>query len=284
MLPLTRVTQAHTCLPSTAESVDELHALHIAFDNHTQNFRDWSSAGGPINPTWARETTSLRKQLHRAQCRAVARIFALEQESEPRCLGAFLLHRRQRAWAAQPCTGGGRDAEEYRRRQLEELATCNSTGKFERFEEGDVAFVCDFCDGHIVWEDLEAMPSIRTADEELAGKEDPVPPVPAASGAEHWQATGFAHSTREEKSVVFAPLAVGNHSAPPPGDWRAGLVCPFCEDEYVLSQGDGEMEHIRYGVEDRALSDLEGFKGHLEWWHTALPRPALPSRGSCAVM
>lgn len=269
-----------------AESIAELHALHAKFDHHAQNFRDWAAAGGPINPIWARDTATLRRLLHRAQCRAVARIFALEQESQPRCLGAFLLHRLHRAWANAPCGGGGAgDADEYRRRQREELAACNAAGKFERFGDADVAFVCDFCDGHLVWEDLEAMPSLRAADEALAGSANPVPPVPAGAGVEHWQATGFAASSRAEKSVVFAPLAVGNHLAPEPGEWRARVLCPFCDDQYVLSQGDDEMEATRYGDEDRALSDLGAFQGHLEWQHTALPRPAFASsRGSCAAM
>ena len=277
-----------------AESIAELHSLHARFDAHAQNFRDWSAAGGPVNPVWARETTSLRRLLHRAQCRAVARIFALEQESQPRCLGAYLLHRRQRAWANQPCNRGGGgsstgtgadDANEYRRRQREELATCNAAGKFERFGDSDVAFVCDFCDGYLVWPDLEAMPSLRAADEALAGSPDPVPPAPTGAGIEHWQATGFALSTRAEKSVVFAPVAVGNHLAPEPGEWRARVVCPFCDDEFVLSQGDDEMEATRYGGEERVYEDLAAFQGHLEWQHTALPRPSFPSsRGSCATM
>lgn len=285
-LALPRLASYHEKLIRTlAESLAELDALRTKFDLHVQNFRDWSAAGGPINPIWARETSTLRKLLHRAQCRAVARIFALEQESQPRCVGAYLLYRRQRVWANQPCGSAAGDAEEYKRRHLEELATCNSTGKFERFGDSDVAFVCDFCDGYLVWPDLEAMPSIRAADEALAGSANPIPPPPAGAGVEHWQATGFALSTREEKTVVFAPLAVGNHLAPEPGDWRARLVCPFCDDEYVPSQGDGPIEATRYTDEERVLGDLSAFQEHLEWYHTPLPKPTFPSsRGSCTAM
>ncbi|KAK3351554.1 hypothetical protein B0H65DRAFT_125177 [Neurospora tetraspora] len=51
-----------------------------------------------------------------------------------------------------------------RRLSLEDLVPCcNAVGRFERFGEHDVAFVCDFCDGFIVWPDLQRMPSTRTA-------------------------------------------------------------------------------------------------------------------------
>ncbi|SPO00709.1 uncharacterized protein DNG_03457 [Cephalotrichum gorgonifer] len=283
------------------ESIAELESLHARFNLHIQNLRNWAAAGGAVNPVWAAETAHLRRLLHRAQCRAAARIFALGRESEPRCLGAFLVYRKQRAWAGGG--GGGPDAAtgggggEYGRRQLEELVACNAVGKFERFGDQDVAFVCDFCDGYLVWEDLESMPSLRSVDDRALARADPASPggqqqqeppapPPAGEGVEHWQATGFALSTREEKSVVFAPLAIGNHVAPAPGQWRARVACPFCEDRYVLAQGDDEMEQIRYGHDENTFEDLAAFQGHLEWQHTALPRPALlPSaRESCTVM
>ncbi|EAA31653.3 hypothetical protein GE21DRAFT_7953 [Neurospora crassa] len=51
-----------------------------------------------------------------------------------------------------------------RRLSLEDLVPCcNAVGRFERFGEHDVAFVCDFCDGFIVWPDLQRMPSTRAA-------------------------------------------------------------------------------------------------------------------------
>jgi hypothetical protein len=258
--------------------------LRAKFETHIQSFRDWGNAGGPINPLWLNDTKLLRRELHRAQCKAVGRIFALEQESDPRCLGAFLVYRKQRAWANQPCN----QLEEYKRRQLEELMTCNSVGKFERFGEQDIAFVCDFCDGYMVWEDLESMPSIRTVDETVTASGTRTPPLPPTLGAEHWQATGFAVTTREEKSIVFAPLAVGNHLPPDAGEWESRIICPVCNDEYVLAQGDDEMEQIRY--DERSYANLAAFQAHMEWQHTSypvptIPLPALPSpKSNCRIM
>ncbi|PKS10736.1 hypothetical protein jhhlp_002493 [Lomentospora prolificans] len=252
------------------ESIKELEALLAKFEIHIQNFRDWASTGGPINPIWLNDTRVLRRELHRAQCKAVGRIFAVEQESEPRCLGAFFVYRKQRDWAHQPCN----HIDEYKRRQLEELVTCNTVGKFERFGEEDIAFVCEFCDGHIVWEDLETMPSIRTIDETITASHSPSPPLPPAAGAEHWQATGFSVTSREEKSIVFAPLAIANHLPPVSGDFESRIICPFCDNDYALAQGHDEMEQLRY--DELAYASLEDFREHLEWQHTALPVPALP--------
>lgn len=227
------------------------------------------------------DTKLLRRELHRTQCRAVGRIYAVEQESEPRCLGGFLVYRKQRDWTNQPCNR----IDEYRSRQLDELVTCNSVGKFERFGDVDVAFICEFCDGHIVWEDLENMPSIRTVDESVAASESPTPPPAPTPGTEHWQATGFSVTTREEKSIVFAPLAIGNHMPPANGHFESGIICPFCDGEYVLAQGDDEMEHLRY--DERAYPSLQAFQEHLEWQHTAMAVPtiALPTpKSSCRIM
>lgn len=56
-----------------------------------------------------------------------------------------------------------------RRLSLEDLVPCcNAVGRFERFGEHDVAFVCDFCDGFIVWPDLQRMPSTRAPLEQPA--------------------------------------------------------------------------------------------------------------------
>ncbi|CRK47017.1 hypothetical protein BN1723_001292 [Verticillium longisporum] len=299
----------HTAL---ADSLNELRTLKTNFQFHTTNFRDWARQGGPINPIWARDTLDLRRQLHRAQCRAARRIFATKQEaSSSRCLGAFLVYRKQRAWtlrdrkkaaeasrtAAGATTPGQEpqqpptprtptqphrhrrqgstlvpnddriadsaadDSFEDHRRHLEELAACNAVGNFERFGDRDIAFVCDFCDGHIVWEDLEGMPSLRTVDEELvaaAAVETPdvadAPPGPRIArpfpqetppGIVHWQATGFSVSTHTEKSVVFAPLAIANHVAPAQGDWVAQLRCPACDEppaDYTPPEGEEEDE------------------------------------------
>ncbi|KAK1780461.1 hypothetical protein QBC45DRAFT_391509 [Copromyces sp. CBS 386.78] len=57
-----------------------------------------------------------------------------------------------------------------RRLSLEDLVPCcNAVGRFERFGEHDVAFVCDFCDGFIVWPDLQRMPSTRAALDQTSG-------------------------------------------------------------------------------------------------------------------
>ncbi|OAA68748.1 hypothetical protein SPI_00943 [Niveomyces insectorum RCEF 264] len=81
------------------ESLDELRVLRTQFAGHAATFRDWLRTGGPINPLWVNETVRLRRQLHRAQCRAARRIFNAEHEdgSGARCLGAFLVYRRLRA-------------------------------------------------------------------------------------------------------------------------------------------------------------------------------------------
>lgn len=85
-----------------AESLDELRLLRTNLSLHTQTFKDWLRQGGPINPLWANETLDLRRELHRAQRRAAARIFASQQADIAaggpghRCLGAFEVYRRKR--------------------------------------------------------------------------------------------------------------------------------------------------------------------------------------------
>ncbi|KAK7700870.1 hypothetical protein SLS64_010721 [Diaporthe eres] len=83
------------------ESLDELGDLRTEFENHAQVFKDWLRQGGPIEPLWVNDTVRLRRELHRAQCRAAARIFASQQADiaegpGQRCLGAFEVYRRQR--------------------------------------------------------------------------------------------------------------------------------------------------------------------------------------------
>ncbi|RYP69361.1 hypothetical protein DL771_006171 [Monosporascus sp. 5C6A] len=176
-------------------SLDELRGLATLFGLHAQNFREWMRDGGPINPMWARETIRLRRELHRAQCRAARRIHDAEQETPSRCLGALQVYRVQRrpeAVGAAATTPQQRQLHHRnsgqnnnRPRHLEELRACNETGHFERFGEKDIdesdivetdiAFVCDFCDGYIVWEDLREMPSVRAGWQPPA--RDPLEPL-----------------------------------------------------------------------------------------------------------
>ncbi|KAK3326258.1 hypothetical protein B0H66DRAFT_153079 [Apodospora peruviana] len=274
----------------TAESIVELRALRAKFENHAQNFKDWARQGGPINPIWARDTTDLKRELHRAQCRAARRIFAAEQEGT-RCLGAFQVYRQQKRnelerqkrlkdreelppWQQQHERAASDEAarergevpsvDPVRRSSLEELVPCcNAVGKFERFTEHDVAFVCDFCDGFIVWPNLQTMPSART-------------PLPHGSTYPNWQARGVTHEAPpEEKSVVFAPLAIANHLAPEPGDWRSRVLCPYCDEYTYFDQGKDSEEDVKYAQDEKGFEDLEAFQAHLEWYHTAMAVPAV---------
>ncbi|KAK4241258.1 hypothetical protein C8A03DRAFT_30603 [Achaetomium macrosporum] len=314
----------------TPESLQELSSLLTKFEFHAQNFKDWARHGGPINPVWARETVQLRRDLHRAQCRAARRIFATVQDGD-RCLGAFQVYRQQKrneadrqrrqrdkeelppwqreqqqqqqqqrgsdgqvgvvedeedAVAASRQPGGEglssmgellasmsppRAGGSKRRGSLEELVPrCNAVGRFQRLEGGsqDAAFVCDFCDGYIVWPDLRSMPSERM----------PLPPT-AVSGYPHWQANGISAETGEEKTVVFAPLAIANHMPPEPGDWQAALMCPYCEEDTYLDEGEDSSE-LKYVQDEKGFPDLEAFRAHLEWYHTAMPVPPLSALAS----
>ncbi|KAK4127676.1 hypothetical protein N657DRAFT_564353 [Parathielavia appendiculata] len=295
----------------TPESLHTLQSLLTRFRFHTQNFKDWARQGGPINPAWARETAQLRRALHRAQCRAASRIFAAEQDGG-RCLGAFQVYRLLiRRHGNEPADKGGvlpwqqqqreengrrggteigmggaagqvsredllsspslglssspgQEERAGRRGSLEELVpSCNAVGRFRLMggdESHDAAFVCDYCEGYIVWPDLRSMPSER------------MPLAPTAT-------------------VVFAPLPIANHMPPEPGEWQAGLICPYCEEDTYLDEGEDSSE-LRYVQEDRGFPDLEAFREHLEWFHTAMPVPpisalasALPSAASnCRVM
>jgi hypothetical protein len=157
-------------------------------------------------------------------------------------------------------------------------------GKFERFGETDIAFVCDYCDGYIVWDDLDAMPSIRTSQEKTLLQ--PIQVAPPTS-APNWQATGFSASTREEKEVVFAPIAIANHVPPEAGAWQAPILCPYCEDENALNPGDDGIEEVGYSHDEGIFEDLMAFHEHLAWQHTAIALPNIPlpsSTGSCRVM
>lgn len=161
---------------------------------------------------------------------------------------------------------------------------CTKVGGFERFGDEDIAFVCDFCDGHLVWEDLESVPT-RTAPE--APNPPASQPSPPTTNPQ-WQATGTSLSGPRQKPVVFAPLAVASHMAPLHGDWQARLLCPFCE-EAAQQPRDEDDDEEAYRP-DHEFEDVAALQEHLEWQHTAaaalpvaLPA-ALPSTNSCRIM
>ncbi|KAF5001541.1 hypothetical protein FDECE_10920 [Fusarium decemcellulare] len=260
------------------ESIEELRALKAQFTSHIENIRDWSRRGGPINPIWVRETHDLQRKLHRAQCRAARRIFNSEKEASSRCLGAFLVYRKQREWAANRAVP---DEAEYVRRYREELRVCNTVGSFKRFGDRDIAFVCDYCDGHILWEDIENMPSIRTFQEAAAS---PILTLSPTTNNPHWQATAFTLSGHQEKQVVFAPVAIANHVAPQHRDWLAGLLCPYCEDDSTEPQEQYDEEDA--WRPDLGYEDMDAFKEHLDWQHTvtAPTSQAPPASDNCLVM
>ncbi|KAL1896572.1 hypothetical protein Sste5346_004606 [Sporothrix stenoceras] len=470
------------------ESLAELAALRGYFEDHTQLFRDWIRSGGAINALWVRDTVRLRRQLHRAQCRAARRIFNAEHEagdgsgSGARCLGAFLVYRRYReqeelrkrqargqtqgvsnsssqnrsqpqsipstpAWKQQQSQLRAREQrrfvgqERFRDRTgyndvygddtislemtpqtpiaapqgstasanptstrpllksamkapqqtpptstsvpipipistsnptpiptpsafnasfesaqttiplhpdeppspppkpptLEDLVPyCNAVGTFERFGDHDIAFICDYCDGHIVWEDIQRLPTTRippaaisssntplsssststsylpfTAPKTSASSQTtPLPtfrrpspqlsstpqstsslllsPPPDGEGGEddypRWQATTVAKTdASNQRTVVFAPLAIANHLAPMTGDWEARLWCPYC-DEYLYYDS-AEGDQTKYAQDEHGFPSLADFQLHLEWHHTALPIPALPAASNnCVVM
>ncbi|KAI1876540.1 hypothetical protein JX265_004066 [Neoarthrinium moseri] len=251
-----------------SDSLEDLRILCTRFELHAQNFKEWVRTGGPINPIWARETIELRRELHRAQCRAARRIFNSEQETSTRCLGAFQVFRVQRA------------PENPQQRSLEELMACNQTGKFERFGDRDIAFVCDFCDSYIVWEDLREMPSSRAA---TTG--DIPEPTSATSMTPsqdtNWQATGFKMSDGEEKAVVFAPVAIANHMPPEPGEWQARILCPLCEDYYTEEQGEDDMDRVKWNQDEGGYEGMAEFREHLEWTHAP---GVLATTSNCQIM
>ncbi|KAK2608415.1 hypothetical protein QQS21_003101 [Conoideocrella luteorostrata] len=257
------------------ETIQELRQLQSKFQAHIQLLKDWSRSAGPINPVWVRESHALQRELHRAQCRAAMRVFTSSQESSQRCLGAFLVRRTQRRIATQPIQGLGE--REYAKRQLEELGACTKIGSFDRFGEEDVAFICDYCDGHLIWDDLENIPTERTA---------PYKPSTHVNDP-HWQAKGTTSSGPVEKQIIFAPVAVANHIAPLHGDWQARLLCPFCEEAAHQPQDEDDEEET-YRPDDE-FEDVAALQEHFEWQHAASfpsapPAAGLPSSKTCVVM
>ena len=394
----------------TRQSLEELRSLRTKFECHAQYFKDWARQGGYINPIWVRETNRLRQELHRAQCHAAQRIFAAEKDGN-RCLGAFQVYRQQRRneeerrlrqkrhdlppWQQQQQIGvddrtettrqqqqqknGDRDGDirrlsKRRRLSLEDLVPiCNAIGKFGRFDRHDVAFVCDFCDGYIIWPDLQSMPSSRespnsdsTDDDATTIIETPIAATEETTSAyPRWQARGLRsknsnsssmsddeaetfesadgkktttrhrqaqkhddiiettaaatttprteipsdeeeanHTTTrtapiydaEEKTIVFAPVAIANHLPPDPGDWMARILCPYCDEYTYPDQGDDDEDDLRYAQDEKGFPDLESFQEHLEWYHSPLtvpvpvPSAILPTgiskavSSSCVVM
>lgn len=183
------------------------------------------------------------------------------------------------------------------------MPACNSVGRFERLGGCDAAFVCDFCDGFLVWPDLLRIPAVRT-------------PLPPGSTYPNWQATGLsygadtdpggrteAHEEREigpdgsvdggevgrEKQVVFPPLAIANHLPPQRNDWRARILCPYCDEYTYMDQGgEDSEEEVKYAQDEQGFPDVKRFQEHLEWYHTALPVPPIPSlrptTSNCRIM
>ncbi|OAA36569.1 hypothetical protein BBO_08151 [Beauveria brongniartii RCEF 3172] len=288
-------------LQSLVASLEELRALSAKFYMHIQNLRDWSRCGGPVDAVWVRDTKSLQRQLHRAQYRAAQRVFSTAKETPQRCLGAFILHRKQRAWVAARRAGGVSDYD-CQRRQTDEVGECLAVGGFERFGDLDIAFVCDFCDGHLLWDDMQRVPTTRTGVDALPETAVSVSSLPAAAASalptstplqdtygaalSEWQATAVTKSSQQPKQVVYPPIAIASHMAPIPGDWLARTMCPLCEDAAEPQDIDDEDE--LWQPENR-FDDLAALQEHLEWEHapSALPLTlpvSLPSTDKCNVM
>ncbi len=216
-------------LTCAVESLQELRTLRLKFETHAQNFRDWVRTGGPVNPIWARETGDLKRQLHRAQRRAARRIFAATHQESRRCLGAFQVYREQRRIEAErrqkdherdglpPWQQQSQQAEEdeaarqrgellgdpVRRSNLEALVpACNAVGRFERFGERDIVYICDYCDGHLVWEDLASMPAARM-------------PLAPGDTQPNWQAGGNSLVKRRGQDNRLRPAVQSQITWPP---------------------------------------------------------------------
>ncbi|KAI1332058.1 hypothetical protein F5Y16DRAFT_394759 [Xylariaceae sp. FL0255] len=186
-----------------AESLEELQDLCTRFEQHAQNFKNWARSGGPIESEWAYKTRWLRRELHRAQCRAVRRIRddLDATSSRPRCLGALLVWRSQQMPQSlhnppghtppPPPPPNG------------EIAACNATGVFQRLghRNHDIAFVCDFCDGFMVWENLRSIPSTR---QRAASTPQGMSENWAATGTAYPERSRQAHSRRHSRSMYHS--------------------------------------------------------------------------------
>ncbi|KAH9901963.1 hypothetical protein F4778DRAFT_771185 [Xylariomycetidae sp. FL2044] len=283
-----------------ADTLSDLRNLRTRFEQHSRTFKEWTRDGGPINPLWAVETLALKKELHRAQCRAARRIYSdTETETLSRCLGGLQVFRAQHQANRNNQGAGSRSNVDEEARKL--ALACNQTGHFERFGEHDIAFVCDFCDGFLVWEDLQTMPNSRRQQQQATarpttttmttsartGSALPItsatplspglhhpasPPTtnsttnPAPNPNPHmlWSAQAQSHVTQNPKVIVFAPLAIANHLPPEPGEWVAGIMCPYCEEYYYEEPGDDEVERVRYIQDERGFDGVERLREHLE--------------------
>lgn len=254
---------------------------------HINTLKEWNRTGGPVDAVWVRDTKSLQRQLHRAQCRAAQRVFSTTRESSQRCLGAFLVYRRQRAWpSSNGSTSASMTESEYHKRQTDEVQACNVIGGFERFGDGDIAFICDYCDGHLMWEDVERVPTTRAGWEAAESASTPIREAFTASST-NWQATTLGQSDQQEKQVIYPPVAVANHIAPMRGDWEARLMCPLCEEAARQPQDPDDEEDL-YRPENQ-FDNMAALQEHLEWDHAASVLPAalpesLPSTKNCVVM
>jgi hypothetical protein len=293
-------------LDTGGQTLGELRVLVVKFRTHEGLFGDWVRAGGPINPLWVRETRVLGRELGRAMRRGARRIWEgtrlATEDGAGRCLGGEVVWtavRREREevkgdrgleergmarWLDEgmgvtDAKGKGKGREGQRRGSLEAVVPeCNSVGRFERLGDEDVAFVCDYCDGSLMWTNLADVPTQRS----LAGS--------LVEGYPNWAATGRKVRVRdgeeEAKTVVFAPLAIGNHVPPKFGDWMSRLICPYCEAYTYIDAGDDGGGERKWVTEQGGFETMAAFQEHLQWSHTALPKPALPfsSEGKCAVM
>ncbi|KAH6611353.1 hypothetical protein Trco_001373 [Trichoderma cornu-damae] len=268
------------------ESMEELRTIRAKFQALTAKLKDWSRSGGPIDPTWVRETHSLQRELHRAQCRAAMRVFTSAREASQRCLGAFIVQRKQRAPARDAKAGIRPDERTLERYYAEELRACKAVGAFQRFGDQDIAFVCDFCDGHLVWEDLERMPTVRLATQ-AAPPGSSNAPASLLPNSSNWQASGVTNCGQHQKCIVFAPVAIANHVVPTHGDWEAKLLCPLCEE--IGEQPQDEDDDEEAYRPDEEFDDVKSLQEHLEWQHgpAALPM-ALPTttaaENNCQIM
>ncbi|KAH8909002.1 hypothetical protein BR93DRAFT_994653 [Coniochaeta sp. PMI_546] len=276
------------------ETLAELRGLARRFEEHGGLFREWVRMGGPVNPLWVRETVGLGRELRRAMCRAAGRVWwgGREGSEEPgRCLGGEVVGRALRRERERRREGARWEEEEEgrlkggdgrgreRRGSLEAVVPeCNSVGRFERLGEEDVAFVCDYCDGFLVWGNLAEVPAGRRVE------------GATVEGYPNWAAAGrrrrVEEGEEEEKVVVYAPLAIANHVPPKHGEWMSRVICPYCEEYTYIDAGDDGDGERRWVTDQGGFETVEAFQEHLQWTHTALPKPALPfvSDAKCAVM
>lgn len=173
------------------------------------------------------------------------------------------------------------------------VPVCNTVGKFERFGDRDIAFVCDYCDGFIVWEDLDKMPATRypTAKSTTQQQRAPTNAITSTTmpaGQQEWQAKAHSSSSGEEVTTVFAPVAIANHLLPDIGDWQAPLLCPYCDEYTYVGGDDGDDDgETRYAQDERGFPDLKTFQEHLEWYHGGgvVPMPTAPTKkDNCIIM